>query len=109
MLLHLNLPNHLLYTEAYKRLENRLLKSGGYIAGDAPTLADFYALVWVVSPVESNLLPLDEHPVLLKWYQKMQEVKACAFYKNKWRKTFKKALFLVKYMVPLLKCMTCAC
>ena len=95
--------------EAFKKVEMRLKDKGDYLSGDTPNLADFYALIWVMFPVESNLLTLEGHHTLRQWYDRMLENKVCASYRRKWIKTFKQGLFLVKYVLPVIKCMTCAC
>ena len=95
--------------EAFKKVENRIKMKGDYLAGDTPNLADFYALIWVLFPVEGGLVTLEGHPTLRQWYGRMTEIKACASYRAKWVKTLKQALFLVKYVLPIMKCMMCSC
>ena len=73
------------------------------------TIADFYSVVWIFLPIETKILTLEDHPTLNKWLNKVMEVKEIAAARAKYRKMLNMGLFMMKWIMPVMKCCTCQC
>ena len=94
----------------YRKLEKLIERNGGdYILGSQLTLADFYTTVWCILPVDTGILTLDDHPTLSKWFDNMMEISEVATVRAKYKKMIKMGLFMVKWILPVIKCCTCQC
>ena len=94
----------------YKKLEEVIKRNGGdYILGSQITLADFYATVWCILPVDLGVLTLENNPTLSKWFEKVQEVKEIKNIRNKYQAMIKKIMFFLTWIMPIIKCCTCQC
>ena len=94
----------------YSKLESMMKKNGGdYMLGNELTIVDFYAMVFVILPNESGAVTLESHHGLNEWYERMKQIKEAEKYRKKFVQTLKLGMFFVKWIVPVLNCVTCKC
>ena len=95
------------FLEGLQKMEDKV--SQKYLVGEDATLADFYLFVFMI-PIESlQLTDLKNFPKVYEWYNRMQEIKECMKYKKKSISFLKKVKFFFKFIMPVIKCMTCKC
>ena len=94
----------------YSKMDAKLQKHGGdYILGDQITICDFYMSVWIILLVETRTTNIDQHATLSAWFDRMWQIPQVNKARTKYRKMFKMGLFMVTWILPIMKCCTCQC
>lgn len=74
-----------------------------------PSLADFYINNLIMTMVEKEMVNLDKFPLLKKWLEVSSEIPALAEVIRRSNAEMKKVKFVVKFVLPIIRCLTCRC
>ncbi|CAI2377628.1 unnamed protein product [Moneuplotes crassus] len=97
--------------KVYDRLEETLGKrrTKFFNSDEHPALQDylFYNLIRVVFDI--NMVTLENHPMIRQWMEACGKVPSIATINVRLDKEMKKIRFLIKWVLPIMRCITCKC
>lgn len=89
---------------------SQLMKTnGGYLAGDKPTIADFYAFFFIHIAEFANFVSLSDYKHVHEWYNNMCAIKEVAAMRKKYNSGMKMTFCMAATMLPMMNFMTCKC
>ena len=86
-----------------------LKNNNGYCCDGELTIADFNAFGFIAMANNLRLVDVSENETVYRWFQNMLKYSAIEVEFRKNLKVSKKILCIITYMVPVMRCMTCAC
>ncbi|CAI2376031.1 unnamed protein product [Moneuplotes crassus] len=76
---------------------------------DHPGLQDYQCYNLFRQVIDIGLAKLDKHPLLQQWVTACGKVPSIAAVNVKLNKEMKKVKFLMKWVLPIMRCLTCKC
>jgi glutathione S-transferase len=95
--------------QGFKLIDQRIKVNNGFFVDGEITLADFHIIGYVSSSIHFNFIEITDYPNVDKWWTAMKEIKCVGEHAQLAKKEIKKMKCLMKYMMPVMKCMMCAC